>query len=57
MLNNRVLSQLEQVFASLSSSVMLLDEAGNSLIPAEDIRFLSMDIPEEIWDSLLQSLI
>ncbi len=26
-------------------------------LPAEDIGFLSMDIPEEIWDSLLQSLI
>lgn len=45
MLNNRVLSQLEQVFTSLSSSVMLLDEAGNSLIPAEDIRFSLPDLP------------
>ena len=45
MLNNRILAQLEQVFSGLNSSVMLLDAAGNSLIPAEDIRFSLPDLP------------
>ncbi len=45
MLNNRILAQLEQVFSKLDSSVVLLDQSGNSLIPAEDIRFSLPDLP------------
>ena len=39
MLTNRIIDQLRQVFQRLNTTVTLLDTMGNSLIPAEDIRF------------------
>ncbi len=39
MLTTRVLDRLRQVFSGLNTNITLLDTLGNSLIPAEDIRF------------------
>ena len=39
MLTNRIIDQLSQIFTRLNTTVTLLDTMGNSLIPAEDIRF------------------
>ncbi len=39
MLSNRILNQLGQMFSRLNTNIALLDTMGNSLIPAEDIRF------------------
>ena len=38
-MDNRLLFQIEQVFARLQTPISLLDTDGNSLIPNDDIRF------------------
>ncbi|MBQ9263367.1 MAG: helix-turn-helix domain-containing protein [Clostridia bacterium] len=38
-MDNRLLFQIEQVFARLQTPISLLDADGNSLIPNDDIRF------------------
>jgi len=47
MMKNHTLSQIEQVISQLSTAIVLLDGAGNSLIPNDDIRYSLPPLPRQ----------
>ena len=46
-MKNHTLSQIESVFSQLKTAITLLDSAGNSLIPNDDIRYSLPPLPKQ----------